>query len=369
MGYVINKRGFYDDYLTVNKTVAGLDPLGADDFFVVQLPRLNNKENVQGIERAAREIIPELGKLSSLSQVEAMAATRDIAMIASSLVRHGVPVSSVPEVELALLTLSKITGEVPADTVTSYGGRNPHGQRIRTFTGTPEERLFIGSVNDGVRFLVKGLEFLDLAQDSSIFNPLYIELVKTARVKFWPMIVAMTEVYRSITPEFFTNCLRPYFEPKTVGGRRYLAPGGAQMPMILVDLVLWGSREKDIRYRRFWKENLDYLPVSLQRRAHKILRFHPLVETALQMSSELSISSSERAIAIRSLVELEEILVAIEKFRNQHLRVAKSNMAIRPPGSLGSGGYNAEILELLISRLRDARRRVGQTKSSLCLTR
>ena len=349
----IYTRCALDDY-----TISTLDPLGADEFLVEDLPRLNAGGETDKIYRVFGRFLSFSS--SSWSKLEAAAATRDVAMVASSLVKHTSSLHQFPEIENVLMELSKITGEVPADTVTSYGPRNPAGRRMRTFTGEPEERFFISCVVEGMRSLPLAVSLLDVAQEYPLDSPEFPYLVGLAADNFDVMTNSMAKVRKRITPEYFTGKLRPYFEPKIVGGRKYLAPGGAQMPIVLIDLALWGGEDNNPQYIRYWKENVEYLPAVLRLRAQKISSSGSLLQKIKKEFQNRRVVCKESVRA--SLDAAEKLVVALLKFRYPHLKVAEDNMAIRPQGALGSGGYDTTILRLLIASSESARQTIQELK-------
>ena len=355
----------YADCSKENQLISDLDPLGADDFFVKDLPALNEIGNPSAIYTFFKPYF--YGKqVYGMSRLEAAAATRDIGMVASSLVRHSVSIQEFPDLEEFLVMLSVITDEVPADTVTSYGPRNPLNSRMRTFTGEPEEKLFISCVIEGMESLPVAVAALDTAQDLSPTDSEFSRMVDFSANNFSAMIVAITKVIICITPEYFTRKLRPYFEPKIIGGRTYLAPGGAQMPIILVDLALWGGRDNNPQYIRYWNENISYLPPSLRVRAQKIVRSNPLIlKVAKELENLKLLKVSQKENIALALGSIDRLIVMLQKFRYPHLKIAEENMAIRQKGSVGSGGYDTEVLKLLIASSESARKTVQKLQQNL----
>ena len=69
------------------------------------------------------------------------------------------------------------------------------------------------------------------------------------------MVKSIISVKRTVSPEFFTNDMRPYFESMTVGGKEYTGAGGAQMQLLALDYMLWGSTDESEDYRHFYEEN------------------------------------------------------------------------------------------------------------------
>lgn len=143
--------------------------------------------------------------------------------------------------------------------------------------------------------------------------------------------------------------LRPFFEPKTLRGNTYFAAGGAQMPVTMVDLILWGVEDTDRTYVGYRNENLRYLPRSYRSKV-EVITSSPSILSQIteQVASGLHLSGQERA--LESITSLRQFADQIIKFRAPHLAIAKANMRIRSTDAVGSGGYDVRILEYLISR-------------------
>ena len=188
------KIGCYTELIKINDAVQKLDPLGADHYLTTELPRLNVEKQVGQIVNLAQKLVPKKEVVTKFSPPEAMAATRDLGIIASSLRRHDMDFAIVPSLEATLIELSHLTDEVPADSVTSYGPRNPVGQRIRTFTPYPQECLFIESFREGLVELNRTVEQLELAQNLSIHDPNFGTHIRIAETHFQSMVAAVVAV-------------------------------------------------------------------------------------------------------------------------------------------------------------------------------
>lgn len=165
--------GEYSVQIKTDETVRGLDPLGLDSFMVQELPKLNKKRNIWEIINKVRQVTSSSGLFKIFSVNDALAATRDLGIIAASLAKHSIDLASVPALEQSLIELSNRTGEVPRDTVFSYGPRNPQGDRMRTFTGTKEEKKFITSFVDGMKPLSSCIQHLMATLEVSILDGLF----------------------------------------------------------------------------------------------------------------------------------------------------------------------------------------------------
>ncbi len=361
-----NSNDAYEQSIAIDKRVQLLDPLELDSLLIEELPRFNMEVKPEALIERMEGLSIDSKKLHSLSPEEAMAATRDLSMVASSLRRHNRSLGEIPYLESALITLSKRTLEVPADTVFSYGTRNPIGERTRTFTTFPEERLFIDSFREGMVNLPLALSTLEKVQNTKVDNLEFAPLVREVASNFEAMVSAIVRVRKAISPEFFTKELRPYFEPKTIGGRIYKAPGGAQMPIILIDQALWGASESNPMYLGYYRENLAYQPHILRDRESSIIKEVPIITRVFQEleSSDLNIESTKK-VAIESLTAAHELLLFVEQFRRPHLKIAQDNMALRPAGAVGSGGYDIEILEFLLTHISAAKQKVAEKLKTL----
>lgn len=334
-------------------TAEKLSPLGNE--IVSELPQLNSDADKRALLDFSLSSID--GKsFTSLSLPEAQAVQRDVGFMAASLVRHGYQTTDIPHIVDVLRQTSAVTQEVPRDTVYSYTIRNPKGDRMRTFTGSEEEKVFIDATRNAAAITEQAIEDLVDAQNSDVRSEEFSEAILTGKQATQEMVRAIVTARRSITPEFFTNELRPYFPPMEIDGTTYYAPGGAQLPILLIDQVLWGADIDDADYREYLDENLQYLPPKLRRLSDKIGSSPSLigkVESEAAKGNSPGIQDSTTA-----LVGLLDTTIS---FRYPHLKIAEENMRVRPEGSLGSGGYDLEILKKLIARTQSARERLKAT--------
>ena len=209
--------------------------------------------------------------------------------------------------------------------------------------------MFIDSFTEGMNSLIVTLAALETVQTMSLENGRYSLLLKEAVFGFQKMSESILNVRKHITPDFFTHKLRPFFEPKTVRGKTYFAAGGAQMPVTVVDLILWGVEDSDRVYVGYRSENLRYLPRFYQAEVESIFQF-PSIQQAVSLEMGHDIPKNAKENVRSSLAALKEFADQIIRFRAPHLGVAKANMKIRSAGSVGSGGYDIFILQHLIDR-------------------
>ncbi len=321
--------------------VQGLDPLDVNRFFTVEFSGLSERGETQDIVHQLMQKLT-LVNLRELDEPNAQAATRDLAMVASTLIRWRRPIPQ--EIERALMVLADKTREVPADTVFSYGTRNPSAGPTRRFTTLPEEVFFIRAFSRGMRELTLATAAIDEAVTQAVDDAGLCICAQEAVVRFDAMIRAIIEVKRTISPECFTHQLRPFFDPKQIGGNTYQAPGGAQMPVILLDLAVWGAGHRSEALHTYWVDNMRYLPPALRDRGECLAKTAPLYKRCL--AGEVSEPGVMAVLAL---------LNSILAFRYPHLSVAKANFAIRSEEARGSGGYDTSILELLVTETMKAR--------------
>lgn len=337
---------------SVDCEVAQLDPFSMDEFLAMKLPSMNESGDVGNIIQETNKAAGRIGtNVMLVDKPTAIAVTRDLGVLAASLTRHGVDYrTETPWVEETLIAASRITSEIPRDTVFHYGPRNPMGERMRRFTKLPEEGLFINSFRGAMEKLVPCVDHLLSARELSADDPLFVEEVERATENFSGMVKSIVEVRRNISPQAFTHGIRPYFEPYIVEDVEYAAPGGAQMPVLVVDLLCHSSDYPDVNqtYTAYLDDNSRYLPIEYRRIIDKIKGTKSLVTKV----TEDGLNNGG------SLASVASLMTEINKFRYPHLKVARDNMAIRPDGAKGSGTYTAEILGTLLNMSVDAKNRL-----------
>lgn len=360
--YVIYKMG-----KLLDQSVSMLDPLGFDKYFVTStFTQAASSDDPRFIIDFEAEVVSPISTdfVNSLNEVSAMAAARDLNMIASAATKFGIPMHKLPNLEELMLILAQKTYEVPTDTVFGYGTRNPIGERQRSFTKTKEESLFIEAFSAGMSGLIVTLAGLETIQSLEITNPRLSALALDSSVHLQQMQEAILNVRQHITPDFFTNRLRPFFDPKTLRGSTYFAAGGAQMPVTMIDLLLWGVEDTDRTYVGYRNENLRYLPRSYRSKVESIMSL-PSILTSVTTQVQRGVTKGLRKTAIVNLRSLQDLADQMIRFRAPHLGVAKANMSIRSNGSVGSGGYDLSILQYLIKRTKEFKAQIANLEQQL----
>lgn len=346
--------------LVVDREVATLDPLGLNAFFGDTFAHFANTPNSFWIERFIRnELSNSVTAVSfeTIATAEAKAVIRDVATILCAARKFGLQPAEFPAVEKSLFIASKIAGELPTDTVYSYTTRNPSGRSQRRFTNSPEETCFIQALTEGVFAVDECLQHLVSVRNDFSLTTETLEKLKRANAALSVLVQGMREVREKISPQYFTGTLRPFFEPKIVCGESYNASNGAQMPLMLVDEILWGSSYTDHTWFSYQTDLFKYFPQPYKNLFESITREPSIVDLLVAVETrKLSLDSLRVAKAIAA--EVSQLLMTLVRFRAPHYKTAHENMKLRDEGSKGSGGYDTEILKFMIAKTTDARDRL-----------
>jgi hypothetical protein len=141
-----------------------------------------------------------------------------------------------------------------------------------------------------------------------------------------------------------------------IDGRTYFGPGGAQMPQLVLDVLL--LRPEPTAPLAKWheiyiEENALYLPAPHRGLIRDALTAPSGLVAHLTRPSEHSNQAT--------LTALRTVVGSILRFRYPHQRMAAANMTIRPTGSLGSGGYSLEAVDHLVELTTYALTRLDRT--------
>jgi len=348
--------------------ISPLDPLGADTRLRL-LPRWNDSRDVNAMAAALADIVPAEARARALGPFEASAAMRDLGMFLGSLKRHGVePAEAVPSVVPVLLILGRVCGMVPRDTVYHYGPWNPVGARQRCFTGDPNEDGLIHCVRAAAPGVEACIQALVEARASDPDTPLFAERCRHAARSAMAMVDSINFARMKVDVRFFARMLRPYFEAITIGGKSYMGPAAAHLPLSLVDHLTWGSDCTDATYRLFQDDATHYTVPRWRDLSRSTASETSLVTRVIQA---LNMSPPGNSAVTKGAVAVYAILRVLLAFRGRHKVMA--DKAYEPQVRLypvGSGGFStdvvARILEVTRSRTRELKLAVkGRRNSSL----
>ncbi|MFD9107051.1 monodechloroaminopyrrolnitrin synthase PrnB family protein [Streptomyces bottropensis] len=324
----------------LDSTIAALDPLDADPVMRA-LPQANIAADTTWLRTRAERLSQRADSIRDVAP--ARAALRDLGMITASLARHTGQRVPPPAIGSTMLHLGAIANEVPRETVYSYATRNPRGPRRRTFTDTPGEHLFIDEVTSASHALddaIRRCSGLPSAADGAAAEATAVAVHGRLR----DFAAHLLTVKRTLTPQYFTGLLRPYYPPLDIDGTTYYAPGGAQMPLLVLDVMLLSQAatgELAAWYERYVTDNVLYLPP--QHRA--------LVDAVRRTPGLARLARRQPHLRPAAALLIDDLL----RFRLPHRQLARENMAIRDDGSLGSGGYTTHALDRLLDVTDSAR--------------
>lgn len=335
------------------ENIESKDPLNLDDFLTEELPSLNSSGNVDKILEASESASTQLiSKLPLMNNENVFASARDIGFLSASLARHGLDIEAdAPMTTQAMTFISLKTQEPPRDTVYSYALRNPSDDRRRTFTGSNEENLFIDATKSGINSTFRCFHNLSRSRQMLDFDLDAATQLEQANTDFDEMVESFVNVRKNISPEYFTNELRPYFPPITIEGQTYYAPGGAQMPVLLLDAAIWGSDVNDANYLNYLRDNSIYLPKEAKAQLIKMIGQESIVSI---------IERTENTVAAEKMLYIANNLL---RFRMPHIKTAQENMKVRERKAKGSGGYDTDVLETLIEHTRETKHRLSKVIS------
>ncbi|GAA1515594.1 hypothetical protein GCM10009730_21410 [Streptomyces albidochromogenes] len=329
------------------------DPLAADPLLAV-LPAMNRDADVPALTVALRTLLPPPAVVARWNVVEALAAMRDLGMLLGSLKRHGTePLAVVPEAGPVLAALGRRTDMVPRDTVHHYTTWNPIGARQRMYTGEEME----GNLQDAVRMVFPSLAAsLDTCAALARLEPhdpgFAVALDRTAQ-HVQSMVDSIDFTVANVSPVFFAQVLRPYFEEVDVAGHALLGPAAAQVPLWLVDLTLWQCDHSSPEYDAFLAESVRYSLPSW-RDFHAAHRVGTSAVTRLAAATDWAAADRLSPQLAASAVSLARVLRILKTFRARHIGIARKAYSedVRLY-DVGSGGAPVELLRSVLDLTRD----------------
>lgn len=345
----------------VNKAIADDDPLDVDSSLYM-LPFLNEQKKVEAIREALKLAIAQVQNLIRGDLVHASAAIRDICMFAASLISYGVePADCVAGFSDALVDLSTAVNASLPNSFIDYTSRNPEGRRERRFTVRAEEGIFIDSLRRGMASLDACLQELMQACYYPLDQKRFADHCYAAAYNFQVMIDAIVQVKRGITTEVFTHFIRPFFEPFKVKDRAYSAPSGAEMSILNIDLIIWGSDCNDEIYIPYVQANIVRLPPVYQEICQLFAGQKSLMTSIRErLSSGRALCEDER----NSTRALHSLLTKMYSFRMPHYKVAEDNVKLRlkeTGGEVkGSSGFGIDEVKYVLDQTMKSRQELSQ---------
>lgn len=327
---------------------AGLDPLGADAPLRA-VPEMNAAADVPALTAALRRLTPSLPEVAAFDFCECLAAMRDLGLLLGSVKRHGVqPVPLVPGLEAVLVELGRRTDMIPRDTVHHYTEWNPLGERQRMYTGDPQETVLMGGPRASIPELGRALERCNDLADTDLADPAFVPLLDDLSDALGAFETAIADVVARVSPEFFAQRMRPYYEEVAVAGHDWLGPAAAHVPLYLADLALWASDDNDPAYEAFLEESAEHT-LPAWRALVGQWRDRPSIVRRLREAA-----APDPEPWARHLAALHRVMRRLVVFRGRHLGIARK--AYKEEVRLyevGSGGGSIGLLQSILDLTRD----------------
>ena len=344
-----------EESVNLQENIKSLDPLGADRVFS-HLPTYNAEKNVQQILAATTSLIPPVEAVSHFDVAEAHAAMRDLGMLMSAIKRYGYePCRVIPEIEPVVMLLGKKLKTVPRDTILDYSLWNPDEPRRRRYTSTVDENVLITSIQMAVHDLYIAIFTFKKLLEVELFSPQFVLYCKEINTRLESMVIAIVNSIKQVSPKIFAEELRVYWEPIEIGGHKYDGAGGAQVPLCLIDHLLWASDRSDNMYKRYYEHTIHYVDDEL-RKLYEANVHRPSLVT--QIYAKLSRADGLTQVQKEAVLSVDRILATLIKFRQPHKKLACVTYDERyksDPTVVGSSGHGPEILPHIIDLMRKAK--------------
>ena len=337
----------------LRSAVPTLDPLGLDDVFDL-LPRLAGRSRV-------RWLLDVLQRVPSIAPRDAdpailHAMLRDTGMLLAALRGQGLePIPHVPGLDQTLVEMGVKARHVPREAIFHYTAFNPPGGRRRRFSSNPQEDRLIDAVTVASDSIVLAIFALIEATRTSFASVDFLDACQAAERELSRFLVAMIDVVRSVAPEFFAETLRPNWEPVRVADIPYDGPGPVQLPIFIVDRIIWAANNADVGYASYVRHNMAYTLEEFRNFPNVSL---PLTESYFRWSASYSGTTVTRQ---RTLAVLASLMNFLVKFRRVHCAFAFRAYAVRrsrEPGAVGSSGHGPEVLPSILKLTENAQRRL-----------
>lgn len=323
-----------------------LDPLRFDPH-IQRLHELNRAGKADEIGALLNYLLSGLKNTESLTEEECVAVMRDLGIFMGILKKMGFePVQQHPALLPVLCSIANRTAMPPRDTLLHYTLWNPDNERTRSYTGASDELDLIRSVKMSYPDLLLAIIMLDKLYISSFVGEEFKSTCDVIRESISSMIDGIVHAKRNVSPAFFANELRFYYDPIIVDRPEpYMGPGAVEMPMFLFDHILWNCDLEDEQYNGF-KES--FLPYNFEfvRKTYMYYKGKPSVWSSVIKNLSES-PSVETLKAAEAVLDFSYIL---KGFRKPHKRLADQSYAYKQDfnRATGSGGYSVDILDKIM---------------------
>lgn len=345
--------------------IALADPLNAHER-IKSLPSLNHTQDIHEIIRTLDGLLPDVNSVAKWEYTTIVAAMRDIGIFLGSIKRHGIePEEALPHLTPLLLRLGYMSSLPPRDGVLHYVPWNCHGENLRTYTHHPQERILIERSREAYHALDQAALGLQALFDIPLVDPDFGKLCADITASLGELGKSICNVYRDVGAAFFVHEIRPYFEPILVDGIEHRGPGAVELPLFIIDHLLWSSNSTDQQYVSFKETYLTTVLPSARDLYNKHKGSASLLDRVLVEMAEVQNcwcidSEQRRKIAGQNIDEIKRLFGQLISFRAPHLKLAQQAYELTPDAQFdhGSGGYTPEIVGHVLKLTRHARARL-----------
>lgn len=342
-----------------DERICALDPLRADAL-LMRLPHLNASKDTVELVAVLVDMLPSMEEAHAFDFHDSCAAMRDIGFLLGSMKRHGVePVEVIPQLEDKLNLLGWKTNLPPRDTLLHYTVWNPTDYRRRTYTGTKDEHHLIDSVVMAIPPLTQAIFLLETLHNTPITSHRFIEVCLRIHPHLEKVIEGVVLARRSVSPAYFANELRFYFDAIRLNEREYLGPGAVEMPLFVFDHLLWSSDCDDPDYCVFKETYVPYIHPAMRTVYASIPAGSASLVTKVCMAAEQTDTS-----LLPALKAVSDCILKLKSFRMPHRKVAEEAYAHSNPENRthGSGGYSTDILSHILALMNRQASRLDKCK-------
>lgn len=328
--------------------IGSLDPLQSDERLRL-VPVFNQERDTIALVLMLVDMLPSVSEAADFDYFAACAAMRDIGIMLGSLKRHAVePVQVIPELEEKLNIMGNITDLPPRDTLIHYVRWNPEGKRIRTYTGTEDERQLIKSVQLAIHPLYEAIFSLNDLYNLPLSSSEFVSLSNQVLAQFDGMVQGVVNAKRNVSPQYFAEELRFYFDPITLNDREYLGPGAVEMPVFVFDHILWSCDLEDEMYTEFKKAYVPYNQ-AIMRDLYSAYEFSPSLIS--KVINELILDNHFSETKLQGAKALVKLFNLLKSFRAPHKKLADKAYEHAEKDAYrekGSGGYEPGVLQYIL---------------------
>jgi hypothetical protein len=218
------------------------------------------------------------------------------------------------------LACGRAGDHIPRGDNATYGRHNPGPPRTRTFTHTPQERALYEGLALGESRLDELLDGLAVCMLRPVDSPEHVAAAEVLAGRWEPMVDATKLMRKARVAPVMGGQIAPWVSHTfVIGGRPYRGPTAAQLPVVLVDWLIWGVDSADTRYREYHRYYSAEQPGPRRRLVAGVLTATGGRGLLRKLGDELP--GADRRVAARSVAGLGALLQRMHGFREARRRL------------------------------------------------